>query len=326
MEDFYLWPVHNYIFRFIQLLLILLYTFLSIISLKKLKTLRTEDNHSVKPLKLIFWWLVISYNIVSVLDQFGGWSEHLYSPSKFRCVTETNEILKRICFNLILVTTIFIIKAVLIMAKGNGTALINWSSYISIIVINIPMALLRFSWPLFFFIRLFNKGFINCDFANKDKSVSISLRVMVFEGAKILKGLYDSYALYEFFLRVMLSVVMGISLWDIGQLMKTVPSLKTLRKYQLKEWSVFILACLVVSSIMAYEAIDNLLSGVKLESDFLRIIFPDFLSQKPTKDFDESENGRYKAIGVHDVFEVFRGLAIGGIVTLLAPCRRTGTK
>ena len=313
-----LWIVNNTVFISVTVILVIIHAVLSFLSIRKLLGVRQEPEHSARELKIIFWYLVVSLNIISTVSQLFGWSEEFTGNLSFRYICEALAVLFKFLFTFILLNTVFIIQTVLVMAKGNGNADVDWFRYYSAVATLIPLPLMRLSWPALVFYTSRTKGTLVFDLKNTERARALINNATVHVFASIIRPINGSYAQYEFAIRILLSSVLGFLLWDVANLMKTQRSLTAVRKYKLKEWSIFTVSCILISLVIVYEGLANIKHANKKKAPaFWHPIFFDFLGQTEPDDIPNDT----QIVGLHDLLSIFTSLSITSILTLLAPCR-----
>ena len=316
------WAISNTIFITVASMLVILHFTFSYFSIKKLLAVRKEPKHSVKKLKIIFWSLVVSLNIIATICRLFGWSEKNNASMDIRFIFELLDVGYKFIFTSILLTTIFIIKNVIIMAKGNGTSNVEWSRYYSAILTFVPLSLIELSWPAIIFYSTFSKGPLVFYPDNTEAARTLTNQVLAKIPGNVIANVNGAYAQYEFIIRLFLSIYLGSLLWEVNTLMKAHDNFTSIRKYKLKEWSFFTLGCIMISIAIVYEGIANLKTNNKWENKWWNFFFFDFLGQLGPESIKENS----KVIGLHDIFGIIIGVYIGGVLTFLAPCRNVKKK
>ena len=321
-ESSKLWIIGNLAFLSVAIILVIIYALLSFLSLRKLLAVKHEPVHSARELKIIFWYSVVVLNTMCVFRQLFGWSDTFTSALSIRYLEEGLEVIYRFIFTFILLNTIFIVQTVLIMAKGNGKANVDWVRYYSAVATLIPLSIMRSSWIVYKFYGSMNGAMMKFDLKNTETARNLTINATSGYVFKVVGAIYNAYALYEFIIRISLSIVLGFLLWDVGQLMQKKHSLKTIRKYKLKEWAFFIICCILISLIIVYQGLGNIKHQSLDKPVWWHGFVYDFLSQKKPKNIPSSS----QLVSSYDIFVITTALLTTSVLTLLAPCRNVMKK
>lgn len=315
-EHFYLWVASRSTFITITVILVLVHGLLSLLAIRKLLAVRKEPEHPVKYIKVIFWYMIVSINIISTFQKTFGWSGRFTNFCRLRYLDEGLEVVFRFLFTAILLTIIFIVQAVIQMAKGDGTTNTDENRYYSALATIVPLSVLRSSMAAYRFYGSMNGGLLKHDINNNEKAKKLIIKAVSENFYDVVIPIYDAYKIYEFIIRMMLIVVSGFVLWEVGQLMSTQNSLKSIRKYKLKEWAIFLICCAFISCIGLYRALGNIKDGRKTKRLWHLLIYSSPTQKRP----EYIPLGSF-LIGKGDIIGIVIGLLTTLILTLLTPCR-----
>ena len=312
------WIIGSKTFILVASILFTLHIALTYFSIRKLIDVRKEKNHTAKKLKVIFWFLVVSLNVSQSLSRLFGWSAKHIGTISIRYVLEVLEVISMFLFTTILVNTVSIIQTVLVMAKGNCKAVVDWNRYNLAIISIIPLYCMRLLWAVYIFYTCMNGGTVFFEWANKEAARTLVNNFTKGNMGPIMAQINGAFGLYEFAIRLVIIVILGYLLWEIYKLMKTQRSLKSIRRYKLNEWGFFIIGCIVISLVIVYQKVAYLKSKDKWDKSWWNFIFYDFIGQKIPTNNDETS----KIVGLHDMFDTATNIYICGVLTFLAPCRK----
>lgn len=102
---------------------------------------------------------------------------------------------------------------------------------------------------------------------------------------------------------------------------KNLRSFKTVRKFELKEWSFSCFTCILISIVIAYDGTGTLKKSFgSAKKGVFKFIFK-ILRQSNLKIWRKNNRYLIKSVGMQDLFSIITELLIIIIFTFLAPCR-----
>ena len=192
-------------------------------------------------------------------------------------------------FTTVIFTTVGTLRVVLKMASGSGRAEINWTWYFKSFGLICGSLSMGLGWPITNFIR-FLKG---CPFYNhpdnKEKAEMFSGYIFDWTWFELCLSIDGIFGQLELFIRTWLVKMLGCVLWEIAELMKTTKILKTIRKYKLKEWSIFIVMYMIVAGLMGFISLTIVQERFEWDNLFSNFFLPKILEQDDPKIKDDDK-------------------------------------
>ena len=311
-------PVYNTIW----ILIILIQIAFLVQSIKKLFGVSREIKHTVKPLKVIYWTLVILFHSTNLPRLLLGWTSSLRISNPFRFISEYMAFLNGILSVVILLTSIYAIKIVIKFCENQKNQKINWSQYKKSVVCLSFINIFGLVWPIFYTFLFVARGYSSFKKENTLNYNNLQFRIYQGKYYDLCQKILTAQGHIAFFATCWLLKIMVDIVIKLCKLLKYYEIPKEVQKYKIREWRIYVILLIVNSLISIYITLSTMAFAFKWDDSIFTFWIAHFLKQKIPLVLENNPNAEYRVVSLSDILFMSIFILDGITFTLLVPFRQ----